>query len=213
MDPAQSTYARNERLEVLALMPTDVQSVLDIGCASGGFGMAVRRALGPRARIVGVESVPSQAKAARSSGAYDEVVDGYYPDALLGRGDVFDLVVFNDVLEHTLDPWSLLAGAKEVIGPGGRVLASLPNIQHFSVIQRVIRGRWDYADEGILDRTHLRFFTRKTMLEMFDNAGFDVQLIRGINARLDDRGRLGRLVPFAGDFKWQQFVIVARPRS
>lgn len=213
MKPVQSAYILNERPEIVTLVPRDATAVLDVGCASGGFGVAVRAALGPDLRLVGVEAIAGEAEQARTRGVYDEVVDGYFPEAIAGREESFDLVVFNDVLEHMVDPWSALVVARERLVPHGRVLASIPNVAHFSVIQRLVRGRWDYADYGILDRTHLRFFTRKTIMEMFDDSGYDVTEITGINPALDDRGRLTRLFPIAGDFKWVQFAVLARPNG
>ena len=210
MEPPQSRYAVNERAEVLPHLPAGIGSMLDVGCGSGGFGLGVRRERGPGLRIVGVEAVADQAATARGHG-YDEVLEGYFPQALEGRDELFDCLVFNDVLEHMVDPWEVLRDSRRFLAPGGRALASLPNVRHVSVVQRLLRGRWDYADEGILDRTHLRFFTRATMVQMFAETGWQVESVTGINPRMDDRGRFDRLAPLVGDLRFQQFAIVARP--
>ena len=134
-----------------------------MGCGRGGFGATLRQTLGPGARIVGIEPVASQAERARSAG-FDEVVCDYFPtqDTSLGT---FDLVCFNDVLEHLVDPWQVLRETQDWLTPGGHVLAAIPNIQYWPAIIDLFNGRWDYTESGLMDRTHLRFFTRKTIVE------------------------------------------------
>jgi len=85
-----------------------------------------------------------------------------------------DCVIFSDVLEHTSDPWAVLRRWRSVLAPGGTLVVSLPNVAHKSVLRPLLRGRFDYADEGVLDRTHLRFFTRVTAIEMIEACGFEV---------------------------------------
>ncbi len=93
--PQQGLYGSNARLDVLPHLPDGVTSVLDVGCGRGGFGATLRERYGPGARLVGVEAVPEQAERARTGGGFDEVLDGYFPEVLAGRGDRFDLVTFN----------------------------------------------------------------------------------------------------------------------
>jgi SAM-dependent methyltransferase len=171
---------------------------------------------------VGIEAVPTQAALARVGHGYDEVVDGYFPDALRGRVERFDLVCFNDVLEHVIDPWSLLRDTISLLTPNGRVLAAIPSIQFAPIVWRLIRGRWDYLDYGTLDRTHLRFFTRATMTEMFEQTGYRVLDCRGANGldvtwpaepRRARRWAKKGLLPFLGDSRYIHFVVLAEPRS
>lgn len=200
------------RPEILPFVPDGIASVLDVGCGTGGFGALIRERFGPGLRLEGIEPVGAARERAEHAG-FDRVRDGYFPD-VLDATDAFDCIVFNDVLEHLLDPWGALARTIGHLTPGGCVVASLPNILYLPVIARVIaRRRWDYTDEGTLDRTHLRFFTRATMLELFSGAGFEVTRIAGINNRWYT-GRWGRLQPIAplvGQFQYLQFAIVARP--
>jgi 2-polyprenyl-3-methyl-5-hydroxy-6-metoxy-1,4-benzoquinol methylase len=219
--PQQDLYRDDPRLELLPMIPRDARSVLDVGCGAGGFGPTLRSALGPEARLVGVEPVPSQATRARVGHGFDEVLDGYVPDALRGRSDSFDLVCYVDVLEHVVDPWGLLGETREWLTPGGRVLAAIPNIQFAPVMWQLLRGRWDYADWGTLDRTHLRFFTRATMIEMFENAGYRVTHCSGTNSVegtwATDPNRVKRLLkrgllPLLRDSRFLHFVIVAEPQ-
>ena len=220
----QDVYDVNERGEVAPHIPAGVTSALDVGCGRGGFGATLRRALGPGARIVGIEPVASQAERARSAG-FDEVVCDYFPtqDTSLGT---FDLVCFNDVLEHLVDPWQVLRETQDWLTPGGHVLAAIPNIQYWPAIIDLFNGRWDYTESGLMDRTHLRFFTRKTIVELFDQSGYDVISCTGAHsvwgmewkpqgsslgerARAVVRGRLARLRP---DGQFLHFVVLASPR-
>ena len=217
--PQQALYGENERLDVLPYIRTDARSALDVGCARGGFGVTLRRVLGPDARIVGVEAVPAQAAIARKGHGYDEVIDGYFPDALAHEAvEPFDLIAFNDVLEHILDPEDVLVQARDHLAKDGRVVAAIPSIQYAPVVMRLLRGRWDYTDAGTLDRTHVRFFTRATMVEMFDRAGYTVELCEGINSvrqewKQDPSGprRLAKLLleRALGDARFLHFVVVA----
>ena len=218
----QDIYYANPRPDVEPSIPRGARSVLDVGCSRGGFGTTLRKVLGPEARLVGVEAVRASADAARDSGAFDEVVDCYYPDALAGRDDRFDAVFFNDVLEHIVDPWQVLVDVKNHLTPFGVVVAAIPNVQYLPVVVDLFKGHWNYADEGILDRTHVRFFTRSTMFDMFDAAGYDVVDCRGANNNLSAwlakdpkpwRRRVKTmLADRSGDRRFMHFVVTARPR-
>ena len=211
--PKQSTYDATERSAMYPFIPSDAQSFLDIGCARGGFGRLLRRRR-TGVRIVGVDPVEETAADAKKSG-YDEVHIGYFPEAL-PRAEKFDCIVMNDVLEHMLDPWSVLGEVRNWVAPNGSVVASIPSIQYLPVWLKVLRGRWEYADYGTLDRTHLRFFTRRSMIDLFDRAGFKVEQIAGINSM----GTITehRLKPaiqaterLVGDARFLQFAVVGRP--
>ncbi len=218
--PQQDLYPEVSREDVRPFIPPGAGSVLDVGCGPGGFGPTVRSVLGRDVRLVGIEAVPSQAAAARVDHGYDEVVDGYFPEALRDHPERFDLVCFNDVLEHIIDPWSLLRATRGWVAPGGHVLAAIPSIQFAPIVWRLARGRWDYRDAGTLDRTHLRFFTKATMVEMFEQTGYRVVSCEGANAidhawqsePLSARRLLKTaLLPLLGDSRFVHFVVLAEP--
>ncbi|HOF37702.1 MAG: class I SAM-dependent methyltransferase [Dermatophilaceae bacterium] len=215
----QNCYPDNAREDVRPFVPLDVSSVLEVGCGRGGFGRTLRELLGPGARLVAVEAVASSADAARDIGCFDEVVTGYFPEALTTPNERFDLVCFNDVLEHVVDPAAALTATLDVLAQGGRVLATIPNVQYASVVYNLIRGRWTYTESGILDRTHLRFFTRSSMAGLFHDAGYTVESTHGINPIGDvwqtdgntPRRWLKSLIhPALGNARYLQFVLVAR---
>ncbi|RMD49523.1 MAG: class I SAM-dependent methyltransferase, partial [Ignavibacteria bacterium] len=89
----------------------------------------------------------------------------------------FDLIMFADVLEHLIDPEYVLKELKNKLKPGGEIIASIPNIRHWSIFRQLLEGNWNYAEHGLLDKTHLRFFTRKTMISLFENAGYHAEVI------------------------------------
>ncbi len=208
-------YNFNERPAMLPCIPVGA-SVLEVGCGRGGFGFAMRR---DRAvtRSVGIELDPGAAEEARQH--FDEVLCGPYPDVLGGRTDTFDCVVFNDVLEHLVDPWQALVHAKALLAPGGRVVASIPNARMLDVSLGLLRGDWHYQDQGVLDQTHLRFFTRRSIVRMLEQTSYDVQSIHPINplpryrrvARLLSGG--GRVRRTLADFVHIQFAVTATPRG
>ena len=218
--PQQDLYPEVAREDARPFIPRGARSVLDVGCGPGGFGPTLRSVLGPDARLVGVEAVRSQAAVAREGHGYDEVVDGYFPQALGDRSELFDLVCFNDVLEHTVDPWALLRETRHWVSERGTVMALIPSIQYAPTVWALLRGRWDYTDTGTLDRTHLRFFTRATMVEMFEQAGYQVLRVEGVNPYAGSwptdppgpRRLAKRVIPrLMRDFRYMHFLVQAEP--
>jgi SAM-dependent methyltransferase len=161
-----SSYYVQARPEVAALVPPECRRVLDVGCGAGHLGRLLRE----RGHIVtGVELVPEAAAEARQW--LDEVATADVEAGLPFAPGSFDAVIFADLLEHLVDPWRVLGQAAALLTPGGVVVASLPNVQNLDVLMRLVRGRWDYRERGILDRGHLRFFTLETIRKLFEQAG------------------------------------------
>ena len=194
-----------DRREMLPFIPTSARSILDVGCSRGLFG-AVIKERDPSVRLTGVEPDPEAADQARSH--YDCVVDGFFPDAL-SDPTRFDCIIFNDVLEHVVDPWSMLARAADHLTRDGTVVASIPNVRFIGVVRNLVfRGLWNYADWGVLDRTHLRFFTRASIETLFADAGFTIDRLTPINP-IRVRAA-GLLVGRFRDMRFPQFAVVAR---
>ena len=210
MTVAAATYPFSGREEMLPFVPAGARTVLDVGCGPGGFGAALRRA-DPTRTLWAVEAAPAAAAEARPH--YDRVIAGTYPDALAATGQRFDCVVFNDVLEHLVDPWATLRATLPHLAPGGTVVASIPNVRNIRVVvDLVLRGRWTYTELGVLDRTHLRFFTARTIRELFADSGFAVERLEGINVTGSGRFRFGRALRFAlGEFAYTGFGVEAGP--
>jgi 2-polyprenyl-3-methyl-5-hydroxy-6-metoxy-1,4-benzoquinol methylase len=164
-------YFEFDRPELLALIPVSARKVLDIGCGAGRLGAAVKARQG--AEVVGIELVAEAAQAARSR--LDQVLAGDVErlDLPFEPGS-FDAIVCGDVLEHLREPERLLRQARGWLRPGGRLVASIPNVRHHTVVRSLLEGNWTYEPAGLLDRTHLQFFTRRDIEDLFRAAGFTV---------------------------------------
>lgn len=161
---------------VLELIPAQARSVVEVGCSTGALAQALK-ARRPGVRFVGLELDARAAEVAR--GRCDAVLQADIEQAgpqLLADLAGADCWVFGDVLEHLRDPWRVLADVAHALPPGGCVVASIPNAQHWSVQARLNMGHFEYEPTGLMDRTHLRWFTRRTMLQMFEGAGLRVDI-------------------------------------
>ncbi|MCP3728300.1 class I SAM-dependent methyltransferase [Paraburkholderia sp. CNPSo 3272] len=159
---------------MLKLMPASARRVVEVGCSSGALAREYRK-LNPAVHYTGIEIVPAYAEMAREH--CDRVIDvdiEQVPVEKLRTDFDADCWVFGDVLEHLYDPWALLKKIRGSMDRGGCVVACIPNAQHWSVQARLSIGDFRYQDSGLFDRTHIRWFSRVTMLEMFRNAGFIV---------------------------------------
>lgn len=211
-----TTYYRHARPQMRAYIPAAARCILDVGCGDGAFAAglkAEREAGGERLEIWGLEL--NEAAAARAREHLTEVRCG---DAATLVGDLpastFDCVVLNDILEHLVDPEALLRALHRVLVPGARLVASIPNVRHFPHLWNlVVHGDWEYTDEGILDRTHLRFFTRTSMRAALERSGYRVVRQEGINPTGSWRWRLfdGLTLGRARDMRYLQFACVAEP--
>jgi len=147
--------------------------VLDVGCWSGAVGTFLGQ---ERAAIVdGVEPEPQMAARAadRYRGVYQSTIELAMEELVTERRHSYDSLLFLDVLEHMVDPHRVLAASHQLLRPGGTALVSIPNVAHWSLRLELFRGRWRYRDNGLLDRTHLRFFTKLTALELVREAKWE----------------------------------------
>ena len=167
-------YYGNVNPDLLAKIPVTAKRVLEVGCGSARLGEAFK-ARSPLSKYFGVELFDSAAKEAA------KVLDGVICSNIeqdtavpLKLSSSFDTLVFGDVLEHLQDPWKVLTDLRKYIEPGGSCIACVPNVAHWSLVSGLLQGKWDYQDAGLLDRTHLRFFTLDSAVQMFQKAGWRV---------------------------------------
>ena len=175
-----------------AMMPSNVR-VLDVGCGGGSVTVIVNHQRGNE--VVAIEPNPIRADLAVSRGV--AVHRGQLDQAFADGNGRFDVVMFADVLEHLPAPVEQLDLAISMLKPGGLVLASSPNVAHWSVRLNLLVGRFDYAPSGIMDATHLRWFTAKTFRALFESRGLEVVEMRqtiGIELPTYSRGAC-RLIP------------------
>ncbi|MXW00255.1 MAG: class I SAM-dependent methyltransferase [Holophagales bacterium] len=163
-------YYGGERADVLPLLPPDLgaeSSVLEVGCGRGATAALIRERFG--CRTVGIELNPEAALAAESR--LDRVIRGDVQ--AVEPGETFDAIVAFELFEHLTDGQAFLERAAGWLRPGGRMVFSVPNVGHYSVVEDLIAGRWDYVPMGLLCATHVRFFTRRTLEDWLHAAGFD----------------------------------------
>jgi len=172
-----SSYYRFRRHEVAALLPEDYTKVLEIGCGTGVF----RDNLNQEHEYWGIEPVESIAKVA--SNKVDKVLIGTYQETCSQiPNDYFDLVICNDVIEHMPDHDEFFQSIKKKMDKDGCLIASIPNVRYIkNLFEVLVKKDWEYKSAGILDRTHLRFFTKKSLVRTIIDNGFSIDQLTGIN--------------------------------
>lgn len=170
----------------LADLLTPNARILDVGCGTGVITQIIQNAKG--ASIIGIEPDADRVQRATARGL--NVYRGFLTAAFVREHGPFDYAVFADVLEHVPDPAELVLIAHQGLKPGGSVVVSVPNIAHWFVRLDLLFGRFDYQDCGIMDATHLRWFTRRTIRQFSECPGFEVTaLSHTVNIDLPDYAR------------------------
>lgn len=204
-----ATYFTYGRREMIPFVPANARRILEIGCGEGEFAANLK---GERSvHVTGIEPFAAAARVARLR--LDRVLAVDVNSGILElQGHEFDCIVCNDVLEHLVDPWDTLKRLHPLMAPGGVLVASLPNMRFMPVLKDlVLKGEWLYVDQGVMDRTHLRFFTRKSMQTLFEESAYQVVRIQGINAiQFPWKFRLLNKLVFGAlaDTQFQQFACV-----
>jgi 2-polyprenyl-3-methyl-5-hydroxy-6-metoxy-1,4-benzoquinol methylase len=211
-DPS-ALYFSQPRRDMAALVPSGRLRVLDVGCGFGGLGRVLIEERG--CEVHGIERNP------QAAGYLDELYASYViGDVEFGAESfaarAFDCIIFADILEHLVDPQAVLRRYRELLVSNGTVVASIPNVRNITLLYNlVVRGRWTYGDSGLLDRTHLRFFTRADIHDLFDSAGF---VIERVEVNRDHHPFLRRLLAtipilLIPDLAVCQFRVLARLRD
>ncbi len=169
------SYYAHTRLDMISMLDTIPETVLEIGCGTGNT-LRYLKQQGAR-ETFGIELDSAMAEIAMRQ--VDHVAVGDIEAMEWPFADkLFDCIILGDVLEHLCDPWNVLRTLSEFLISGGQVVVSLPNVRFYGVsIPLLFRGRWTYTEEGILDRTHLRFFTRSTAVKLISGAGFVIRKV------------------------------------
>jgi len=161
--------------ELLNLIPINAKKIIEIGCSSGALAREYKK-INSNCEYIGVEIMTDYGDLAQRY--CDRVIIGdveSFPATFFSDNSDVDCWIFADVLEHLKDPWEILRKISSVLGGDGSVVACIPNIQHWSIQSLISTGDFRYQDIGILDRTHIRWFTRKTIIEMFEQTGFSIK--------------------------------------
>lgn len=203
-------YYSYSRPEMVKFIPTNAKNILDIGCGEGLFVASLNKK--NNIESWGVEINQEVAEIAKNN--LDKVLVG---DALQVLDSIpdnyFDCIVFNDVLEHMENPYIILKKIKMKLNSGGVVISSIPNVRHVRVLRDLLfKKQWKYEESGILDKTHLRFFTKKSIIDMFNSLDYQVVKIVGINETKWWKFFLINILTFGffSDARFIQFACVAK---
>ncbi|MEJ6006960.1 class I SAM-dependent methyltransferase [Paucibacter sp. AS339] len=182
----QPWYFNFVRRDIEALLPQRAERTLEIGCAAGAT-LAWLRDSGRVGHTTGIELMAEAAAVAR--GRVDRVLEGPVESQMAALDPAgYDLVLCLDVLEHLVDPWQVMQQLRTLVRPGGVVIVSLPNVRnHRVVLPLLLSGRFEYKEAGIMDRTHLRFFSRQGALDLLAQAGLKLTAEAATGTRRGDR--------------------------
>jgi 2-polyprenyl-3-methyl-5-hydroxy-6-metoxy-1,4-benzoquinol methylase len=178
----EASLGENSSLKKMLRLVGVGKRVIEFGCATGYFAQLLSE---KQCKVTGIEVNQAAAEIAKQHCEDVRVADLDFisPTELLPE-EKFDVAVFGDVLEHLRNPWKVLEETRQLLNSDGCVVASIPNIAHGSIRLALIQGRFDYAESGILDDTHLRFFTYKTVIELFERSGYFVDKVERTKAEI-----------------------------
>jgi 2-polyprenyl-3-methyl-5-hydroxy-6-metoxy-1,4-benzoquinol methylase len=167
------------RQDIFPIFPEKTGRLLDLGGGIGATAAALKEA-GRAERIVVADLVADHALPQVDRAYGGNLEDPAFLERIIAEEGPFDAVLCLDVLEHLRDPWGIIATLRDGLNPGGVITASIPNVRHYRVVWPLVtQGRFDLADKGILDRTHLRWFTRKTAGELMSPDGMVIEEMQG----------------------------------
>lgn len=169
----KNAYYTKRREDLIARVPDEARRILEVGCGTGETAGRIKELRGGHIEVAGIELDRDAGEKAKAK--LDRVIVGNAEAIELPfEKGYFDCIIYGDVLEHLVDPWGTLTKHCVFLKKGGRVIASIPNIAHYRIVKMLRKKEWTYQDAGLLDRKHLRFFTRKSIREMCEGAGLEI---------------------------------------
>lgn len=203
------SYYSHTRTELVPFIPSNIKTVLDVGCAGGNFGEMLKNLY--NCTVWGIE--PDEKAAQIAVKKLDKVFnEGFDLNNSLPNDQKFDCIFFNDVLEHLAQPEEALKLAANHLTIGGHIIASIPNLRFYpSLLSLVWYKDFKYLDAGVMDKTHLRFFTQKSMVRLFNDCNLKVEQIEGINKHYFKYFEILNFLLFhkLNDMRYPQYVVVA----
>lgn len=205
----EERYFNHNRQEMLQYIPKGSKFILDVGCASGKFGLALKKQI--PCIVWGIEPNHEASKIAKYN--LDNVINSKFDDNIDFCGQKFDCIIFNDVLEHLPNPNEVIEIAKKYLNPNGYIVSSIPNVFYYwNFIRNILHEDWKYEDAGIMDKTHLRFFSSSSIKRMFVESGGEIIKHEGINSYYSRKFKLFNYLTFFkfNNWQFQQFATVVK---
>jgi 2-polyprenyl-3-methyl-5-hydroxy-6-metoxy-1,4-benzoquinol methylase len=204
-------YFETARKEILPILPLYSENVLEVGCGTGNTLIWLKE-ISRCGNTYGIELFESAAAIAK--GRVDHVLVADIEHAKLDYPkNYFDLIMCLDVLEHLVDPWKTLSRLVEHLKPGGTVIASIPNVRHArNLLSLLFMGKWEYKEQGLLDKTHLRFFTKKSACQLMQTDGLEITGLIYNDLKTSLKVRILNYITLnmARDFLTMQYIIASR---
>ncbi len=206
-----TAYYTFPREDMLPYIPKNAETILEVGCGNGIFIEMIEQVHDKKVVSWGIELMPEYGEQAKARiqnvliGKVEEQVEKL-PD------DFFEIIIFNDVIEHLFDPKSVLEKLLPKLKKNGRIISSLPNMRyHEAFFPLLFKADWEYQESGIMDFTHLKFYTMKSIARLFQEAGYSIEKIEGINKTKSLRPRIFNLLMLnsARDTFYKQIATVA----
>lgn len=212
-----STYIRTDIVQLIDRDKNSPINVLEVGCACGTTLLAIKNKY-PNSKLYGIELNENAAKIAKYFA--DVRAENIEENNLSYEEKHFDYIIFADVLEHLYNPEKVLENMKKYLKDDGCILASIPNVMHHSVIKQLINGSWTYEDAGILDKTHIRFFTKSEIIKIFDKSGYNEILIENLPGYISNEDKdfikqISKLsiIPMNKEFETYQYLVKVKNHS
>ena len=207
-----------KRNDILKKIPNNVEFILDIGCSVGTLGRQIKNR--NKCHITGIEL--SKKMGDEAAKYLDDVIIGDVEESVLDdiSSNKFECIILADIVEYLNDPWKLIIDCHRILKKDGIIIASIPNIKHFSTIYNlIIKGYWPYRERGIHDKTHLRFFTLKNIKELFKYPQFieksinrNYRIIESPN-KINKLSKIFSILPIRNFFVFQYIVVYKKNNS
>lgn len=216
MDQDVPEAYKGKRKEIISLIPRNKRKILDVGCSTGSVGEEIKNTR--TAEVCGVDCNPHSIMRARKK--LDDVIVADLDHSSLRElytNKRFDCIIFADILEHTKNPWKIVEDSIHILKKNGVVIVSLPNIRFYKTILNLLKGNWEYNERGLYDKTHLRFFTLKTMKSLLEKE-YDIISIKRKYRLIEKPHYINRFakvswIPFLRDFFVFQYIFLLRRKK